>query len=307
MRELRIRLDEDDHQDAAADGEFEEYVLLDPPLACCHNKLVDPSELIRSVREDYQQTRRKCSAAKTTEEEEEATDASIQRQFALDFPRLKMFINGEELLANLTPVQVQKQLTNTFMASPGQGKGKKGRAVGDRAAARRLAKEVILLATQGTLAPVFQWASKLCADRDNGVHVTSGGHQQVHVQTHAHHEPPANSVGNSRGGGAASVEVFVMKPLQVISIEEGEAIPLTDLMCQLRLVLAPWTGGEMTLCVPHRHHTVRGSAVAGEAVSVDVPLGGTGASPPLMAMTAADTRTKASGDGEQLQRSWVVL
>jgi hypothetical protein len=327
MRELRVRLDDWEEGSTNVDDEphFEEYVILDPPLACCHNKLVDPQALIASVRADYSHPRSRrgeLGQAVGTD----AMEKGIQQQFALDFPRLKMFVNGEKLDISLSAQQVQEKLTRTFVA---RGKG----TVDERAAALELAKQVILLATQGTLAPVFQWTSKLCADRDNGVHVVSGGHQQVHLQTHGHGAPQgANKKSGagrrgdrgSKGGGAAEVELFVMKPLQVISVEGGEAVPLTDLMCQLRLVLAPWTGGEMTLCVPHRHHTIRGSAVTSEAVSVEMPIAGKDASLPLMAMaTSSDARAKAMlqkqastssrmglvspRNADSMHCSWVVL
>jgi len=213
-----------------------EYILIDAPLQRRHTLLIDPLRLIACVCQDFVSEQAKGKPkidfqAGISHKQLTYSRSELFKQFALDFPRLTMVINGERLGRNLTPFQCMQRLSNLM---------------GDD-----LALQVLVLTTQGALAPIFNWVHSTFGDYQSGTHVTGGGCQEVHVQC-----KPLSQLGSGSKSAKdyrkdkVAVEVLLLKPFQVIKVKQGEVIPQTDLWCQTRLSLAPYQGGEVTLSVP---------------------------------------------------------
>jgi len=208
--------------------EGSEYILLDAPLQRRHTLLIDPLRLIACVCQDFVEDRKRPSSNSIDLEMLESSRIELYKQFGLDFPRLAMVVNGERLSKDLTAPECLNHLAELM--------------------GEELALQVLVLTTQGALAPIFNWVHSNFGDYPSGTHVTGGGSQEVHVQV----KTATNAKRGNRkvAKSAATVEVLLLKPFQVIKVTQGEVLPQTDLWCQTRLMLSPFQGGEVTLSVP---------------------------------------------------------
>jgi hypothetical protein len=223
-----------------------EYILIDAPLQRRQTLLIDPLKLIACVCQDFVPEGQNLSSNYAEWEILNNSRKELFRQFTLDFPRLVMVVDGHKLSRDLSADQCLQHLSELM--------------------GEELALQVLVLTTQGALAPIFNWVHSIFSDAEAGTHVTGGGTQEVHVQTTSRpgfHRPDAAGNSNSSSSSAkkacryqmlakgdVSVEVLLLKSFQVIQVREGEVRPQTDLWCQTRLVLAPYQGGEVNVSVP---------------------------------------------------------
>jgi len=213
---------------------------VDAPLQRRHTLLIDPMRLIASVCQDFVENGQKPSSRSLNWEILNDCKSELYKQLSLDFPRLTMVVNGVTFDRSLTAVQCLDGLSVL---------------VGEEAAL-----QILVLTTQGALAPIFNWVHEMFGDDENGTHVTGGGNQEVHVEV-------------DEKFNQKSVEVLLLKAFQVINVTQGEVLPQTDLWCQARLQLAPFQGGEVTLSVPSQQSVSTGQHQLHQSVPIPITEG----------------------------------
>lgn len=228
------------------EGACSEWIVIDAAVECRQSALVDPSELTRAALGLLTASDQGASAvigggaqrhlpgggaagagsapnpaasAPPADLLDDACMARARAQFAIDLPRLRMFVNDEPLPSEAAPAAVSERLRALL-----------GEALGD---------EVLALSTQGALAPLLCWACEHYAEVERDVHVVDGGCEEVRV---------LYTVGD--GGGAPTVELVLMKPFRVIQLVDSDATPVTELLTVTHLMLSPWRGGNATISVP---------------------------------------------------------
>lgn len=179
----------------------------------------------------------------------------LRAQFALDLPRLRMYVNDELLPGGAAsrPDACVRRLHQLL-----------GTSLGD---------EVVALSTQGALAPVLAWVCRLYARPDLDEHVTDGGCEEVRVVCRRRHARAGGASAEAAAGAGAtatagagagadqagagddpapcdSCEVVIVKPFRKIEFIDGDAVPTLDLLVVIHLMLAPWRGGDVTISVP---------------------------------------------------------